>query len=134
MRARNFWRPEKLELDTGGIGERELDFGAVEARDFAAVELAQQVVFGRRNEIDQFAVESFFFGEGFGVGDGGFRERGIAAALVGEAAKKSHGVVVDFLAHGFVDGHGVAANNETGEAAPVCVPGAIAAMSAESRM
>ena len=48
--------------------------------DGAAVELAQQIVFGGGDQINHFLVEHFFFGEGFGFGDGGFGYRGIAAA------------------------------------------------------
>ena len=97
-----------------GFDKSERDFRAVEAGDFAAVELAQQVVFGRRDDVDHFAVERFFFGEGFGVGDGGGGENRVAVALVGVAAEEGERVVVDFLAHRFVDGHGVAADDHDG--------------------
>ena len=109
-----FLARREFEIGARWIRQRKRDFRAVEAGDFAAVELAQQVVFGRRNDVDHFGVERFLFGEGFGVGDGGGGENRIAVALVGVAAKEGERVVVDFLAHRFVDGHGVAADDHHG--------------------
>ena len=101
----------EFEVGACWIRQRERDLRAVEARDFAPIELAQQVVFGSCDDVDHFAVERFFFGEGFGVGDGGGGESWIAIALVGVAAEESERVVVDFLAHRFVDGHRIAADD-----------------------
>ena len=108
MRERNFWRGESSK------SERQRDLGAVEAGDFPAVELAEKIILGTRDEVDHFAFERFFFGEGFGVGDGSRGKNRVAIALVGVAAEKGERVVVDFLAHRFVDGHGVAADDHHG--------------------
>ncbi len=73
----------KLEGYAHGIGERELDLGAVEASDLTAIKLAEEIVFGIGDEIDELAVEGLFFGKGLGVGDRRFRQRGIAAMATG---------------------------------------------------
>src|SRR6266478_8376124 len=88
----------QLEGYAHGIGERELDFGAVEASDLAAIELAEKVVLGIGDEIDELAFEGLFFGKSFGVGDRRFRQRGIAATLFGKAAQEGLSIVGDFAA------------------------------------
>src|SRR6266849_8138492 len=46
----------ELEGHVHGIGERKLDLGAVEASDLTAIELAEEIVFGISDEIDELAV------------------------------------------------------------------------------
>jgi hypothetical protein len=93
----------ELELHANRVGKRQLHFSSVKTRDFAAVQVTEEIVFRIHDKIDHFPVEGLFLGEGLGVGDGGFRERGIATALFGEAAEKSSGVVGDFFSQGIVD-------------------------------
>ncbi len=96
--------------DDDRMRESELRLGAVEARDGAAVELREQI-FGRGgDEIDELAVERFFFAEGFGVGDGGGGEFGVASALADVAAQVGGGIVDDFFAQRVVNLHGLAAD------------------------
>ena len=95
-----------------GAGEREALGFAVEARDGPAIELEEQIAGGCGDYVDEFAVERFGFGEGLGVGDGGFGELHIAAAFCGITAKKRGGVAHDFILERFVDVHDLAANFE----------------------
>src|SRR6266404_7933464 len=85
------------------VCQRELHLRAIETGDFAAVKLAEQVVFGISDDIDELAVERLFFGESLGIRNGGLRELRVAAALLGEAAQKSLRVVHDFASKSFVD-------------------------------
>ena len=72
-------------------------------KDTAACAVAQQVVGGGRDEINELAVEGFFVCKRLGVGDGSFRQRGVAPALFRVAAQESQGIVENFPLHGFVN-------------------------------
>ena len=85
--------------------KRELHGRAIEARDGAAVELGEQILGRRRDEINQLAVERFFFAERFRVGNRRGRQIRIASALADVAAQIRGGFVQDFLVQRVVDLH-----------------------------
>src|SRR5277367_5408858 len=109
-----FFARRELERGLHWIVQCQRDFAAVKARDGTAVKLTQEIVDGIDEEIDHFSVQGFFVGEGFGFGDGGFGQGGIAAALFRKAAKKGHGVLIYFFAKDFVELRGDAADDHNG--------------------
>src|SRR3984893_8041989 len=110
-----------MELLARVVRKKELLRFAIEAGDFAAVQFVEQVIRVIADEIDEMAVESFLFGERARFGYGGFRELWIAIALLGEAAQEGCGIVVDFLAQDFIDGHGQEARQKNrGRGASAC--------------
>src|SRR4051794_713787 len=78
----------ELKRHTQRVRERKLHLRAVKASDFASIKLAQQIILGIGDEIDELALQRFLFCESFGFGDRGLRQRRIAAALFREAAQK----------------------------------------------
>ena len=90
--------------------EAKLHRRAVEAGDRAAIELGQKVLRRSGDEIDQLAVESFFFAEGFRIGNSGRRQIRVAPALADVAAQVGVGFIQNFLGESLVHLHRLAAN------------------------
>ncbi len=84
------------------------------------------------DEVDEVQLESFGVGVGLGVADGVFGGVGVAVAAGGVGAEEGRGVVLNL---GFEDGSILLESEPStmGWAAPALVPGAMAAMSADSR-
>ena len=83
--------------------KRKLYGRAVEASDGAAVELGKQI-FGRiRDEINQLAIERFFFAERFRVGDRRGRKLGVSVPPGDVAAQVRSGFVQNFPVERVVD-------------------------------
>ena len=95
----------------------------------------EQVSRRSRDQIDQLAVERFRLGERLRVGHGGFRELHVPPRSADVAAQVRRRIVQNFLASAFRPPASASTPlARSGEAAPVSVPGAIAAMSAESKI
>ena len=73
---------------------------SIPARDFAAIQLLEELLLIGRDQLDQLVVQGFFFREGLGVADGLFRQLAIAAAACGHAAEQCGGVILHFFSHG----------------------------------
>ena len=110
--GKKFLAGRELKFVGGGMIQGELDGRAVEAFDFPAVQLFEEIRVVFRDEVDQVPCQGFIFGEGLRIGDRGFGELGVAPALLGEAAEKRRGVVVEFFAQHFVNWNGKSAGEK----------------------
>src|ERR1700732_367796 len=86
-----------------GVRKRKFRLAAIKASNLTAIQLPQQVVRRRGDEIDQLALQGFFVGKRLGIGDRSFCQRRVAPAFFRVAAQESQGVVKNFPLHGFVN-------------------------------
>src|SRR5580692_344997 len=93
----------KVERNRRSVLQCQRRFCSVKPCYPAAIQLTEKI-FGRgRDQIDEPAIQCLVLRKRLCVRHGGFRERWIAAALLGVAPQKSHSVVENFSAHGLVD-------------------------------
>ena len=95
------------------------------------VKLGEEEVEVRGDEVDDVVLDGLGSGEGSGLNDGLLQLIGIAAAFFGNAADKGGSVIGDLVRQGFgqfLPGPG------DGVAAPMLVPGAMAAKLAAAAM
>ena len=71
----------------------------IQARDFAAIESFQQILFVGCHQLDEMIVEGLLVGKRLAFADGFFGQRAIAAALGHDAAQRSGCVVFYLLLH-----------------------------------
>ena len=107
---------------------------SVEAFESFSLDLAEEVFGTRGNVVDEMAGERFLLGERLGFAHGALGTFDVASALGCEGAHEGGSVVLDFAIHLIVRLDLHRPMSVTGCAAPAVVPGAMAAMSADSRI
>src|SRR5216117_3981261 len=109
----------KFEGHARSILEHKRHLRAVETRDGSAIQLPKQLRCGIHDQIDYLRIQRLFFGKRPGFSDRLFCQLRVAFAPLRNTSSICCGNPPIAM---------------MGEAAPACVPGAIAAISAESRM
>src|SRR5260221_9463442 len=108
----------EMEFIEAVIFESEFYGFTVEALDFTAVQLVQEVGVVAGDEVNKMSRQGFIFSECLRIGDGSFGEFWIAIALFRETAKERRGIVIYFLAQDFVDGNGKSAGEKNRRGRP----------------
>ena len=88
-----------------GVAQFQFRLRAVKSFDRAPIELVEEFLGRRNNQIDELAVERFFLGESFRIGHGCLGQRHVAPALAGKASQVSRGIIRDFSPQRFVNLH-----------------------------